>query len=268
MSSNTNTEAVVQVGPHIPWFQWEQVYWPITNTVITTFVFLILVTCLSIKARFALNKKESRLKMFFLNIIWYLDTYLSESFNDKKFARWFLPLIFWIFFIIFFWNLFWLVIDWIWASVTPTILHYMRPINSDVNTTLVLGFITVLTFIWISMKYRWVYHTAKWYLFNFSGHWIWERIINVFVWWLHLIGLPSTLASLSLRLFWNIFAWIVLIWVISYLLSTLTANLFNFWIYFSIPFWFFELFVSFIQAMVFAGLMIAYFNQNKEEGGH
>lgn len=266
MSQNSNnTEQTVEKGPHIPGFQWEEIYWPITNTTITTFLFLILVVVFSLKAKSALWKKESRLKVCLLDWIWYIDNHLKTSFWDKDFARWFLPLILWIFSIIFFGNLFWLVIDWLWASVSPTILHYFRPINSDVNTTLVLWLITVFSFIWISIKYRWLFHTAQWYLFNFTWHSFVEKIINVFVWWLHLIWIPSTLASLSLRLFWNIFAWIVLIWVITFLLSSMTQNLFEIWRYFSIPFWFFELFVSFIQAMVFWWLMIAYFGQNKEE---
>lgn len=262
--NNKNIEHT-EIGPHIPWFQGEQVYWPITNTTITTFLFLIFVIFFAIKAKCALNKKESRLKIALLDWIWLIDSYLSEAFWDKKFARSFLPLIFWIFSIIFFGNLFWLIIDWLWASISPNILQYLRPINSDVNTTLVLWTITILTFLWISIKYRWLFSTTKWYLFNFSWHWFMDKLINVFVWWLHLIWLPSTLASLSLRLFWNIFAWIVLIWVISFLLSTLTSNLFEFWRFFSIPFWFFEVFVSFVQAIVFGWLMIAYFNQSKEE---
>ena len=86
-----------------------------------------------------------------------------------------------------------------------------------------------------------------------------QKCINTFVGWLHFVGLPATLASLSLRLFGNIFAGIVLIGVISYLLATATGSLFEAGRLLAIPFWFFEVFVALIQAIVFAFLMIAYF---------
>ena len=249
--------------PHIPKIQWEQVFGPISNTNIATFVFFVIVLIFSLIAKNALKSDKSRLKSAVLNLLWILDEYMSDSFGDKKFSRYFLPLIGWIFCIILFWNLFGLVIDWAWSSISPTILQYLRPFNSDLNTTLVLAIITVFTFLWISLKYSWVWNTLKWYLFNFHWETISEKIINVFVWWLHLLSVPSTLASLSMRLFWNIFAWVVLIWVITYLWHFMSANFFEIWRIISIPFWFFEIFVAFIQAAVFMGLMISYFKQSK-----
>jgi len=92
-----------------------------------------------------------------------------------------------------------------------------------------------------------------------------EKCINVFVGWLHFVGLPATLASLSLRLFGNIFAGIVLIGVISYLMASATSFFFEIGRLVAIPFWFFEVFVALIQAIVFAFLMIAYFKGAAEE---
>ncbi len=254
-------------GPHVPAMQWEKVWWPISNTVITTFIFMLLIVVLSVMGNKALKKTNSRLKWFFINFVSFLDSHLITSFNDKKFARAFLPLIGWIFIIIFFWNLFGLVVDWsIAAFDKANISHYLRPIHSDLNTTLVLWLITVVTFLWISLKYTWVLKTVKWYIFNFHWSSITEKCINVFVGWLHFIWIFATVASLSLRLFWNIFAWIVLIWVIWYLWALMTHSLLQVGMFLSLPFWFFELFVAFIQAAVFAWLMIAYFGQSKEAG--
>jgi F-type H+-transporting ATPase subunit a len=139
--------------------------------------------------------------------------------------------------------------------------------HSDLNTTLVLAIITVISFLGISFKYVWKVKTVKSYLFNFKWANTTEKFINVFVWWLHLIWIPATVASLSLRLFGNIFAWIVLIWVITYLWAVMTESfhLLETWRLLSVPFWFFEVFVAFIQAAVFGWLMIAYFSQNKAE---
>lgn len=249
--------------PHIPTLQWEPVFWAINNTIIASFLFLILTIIFWIFAKKALNKENSRLKTSVMTFVRYLDENINSSFHDKKFSRAYLPLIWWIFFIILFWNLLGLLIDWLWSSISPNILAYLRPMNADLNTTLILAWITVISFLYISLKYVWVGHTIKWYLFNFSWDSIAEKCINVFVWWLHLLSIPSTLASLSLRLFGNIFAWVILIWIITYLWSMMSEKLFEVWRIISIPFWFFEIFVAFIQALVFMWLMISYFKQSK-----
>lgn len=256
-------ESTAHEWPHIPKIQWEQVYWPISNTNIASFTFLILVLIFSIFANRALSKKDSRLKSIVISIVSFFDKTFFDGLNDKSFARAYFPILAGISFIVFFWNIFWLLIDWLWSSISPTILLYFRPINSDLNTTLVLAGITVVTFLWISLKYVWVWNTLKWYVFNFTWSSFPEKIINVFVWWLHFISIPSTIASLSLRLFGNIFAWVVLLWVISYLGAFMSESFFEVGRVLSIPFWFFELFVAFIQAMVFMGLMVSYFKQNK-----
>ena len=160
--------------------------------------------------------------------------------------------------------MFGLVIDWLGSSVSPTLFYVLRPMHSDVNTTLVLSLITLYTLLFVSVRTHGAGSTLKSYLFNFSGHSFAEKIINVAVGWLHFIGLPATVISLSLRLFGNIFAGVVLIGVISFLLATATSSLFEVGRIFTIPFWFFEVFVALVQAIVFTGLMVAYFKQAGE----
>jgi F0F1-type ATP synthase membrane subunit a len=146
-NNETNTE--VHVGPHIPAIQWEQVSWLITNTIITTSIFFVIILIVSILWNKALkSEKKSRLKLFFINFVWFFDKYLIDSFGSKKFARNYYALVVGIFSIIFFWNLFGLIIDWLGAWVSPTILHYLRPMHSDPNTTFVLAFITITMFVW------------------------------------------------------------------------------------------------------------------------
>lgn len=190
----------------------------------------------------------------------FADTYLRDSFGDKKTARKYFPLIVGMFFIIFFGNMLGLLIDWAGMSISPTILSYLRPMHSDMNTTLILAVVTMVTYIGIQIKSHGGLHAGKSYLFNFTGNNIGEKLINVFVGWLHFIGIFATTASLSLRLFGNIFAGVVLIGIITYLGAFASSALFNFvglgaggeiGRFLSIPFWFFEVFVSLIQAIVF-----------------
>lgn len=268
MTEIQNNELQTEVhhsGPHIPKIQWETVYGPISNTNVATFVFLIFVIIFAFFAKRALKQDSSKLKTAILHILGLLDQNLTESFHGERgFARAFFSLIAGFFLIILFGNLFGLVIDWAWSSISPNILEYIRPMNSDLNTTLVLAWITVITFLGISIKYSWVWGMLKWYLFHFSGNNFIEKCINVFVGWLHLVSVPATVASLSLRLFGNIFAGVILVGVITFLGSLMSASFFEVGRFLAVPFWFFEVFVAFIQAAVFYMLMISYFNQQKE----
>lgn len=266
VTEHGDTHAEEHVGPHIPLIQWEQVWGPISNTSVTTFLFFIIVLVVSLLANRALHSpKKSRLRNFFLTLVKFFDEYLRDSFGDKAFARKHFVLVVGIFSIVFFGNMLGLIIDWIGASVSPTVLTYLRPMHSDLNTTAVLALITVIMILTITVKTQWPVATVKSYLFNFHGHNFVEKCVNVFVGWLHFIWLGATFASLSLRLFGNIFAGVVLLWVITYLGSLATQNLFEVGRVLTIPFWFFEVGVALIQAIVFAGLIIAFFNSAKAE---
>lgn len=253
-------------GPHIPLIQGETVYGAISNVTITSFIFLLIVTFVALKAKKALEKnKKSKLKLFFLTFIKFFDDQLRDAFGDKTQARKYFPVIVGMFFLILFGNLLGLIIDWFGLSVMPSVLYYLRPMHSDLNTTLVLAVITVTLLLTIQVKSHGAGSTLKSYFWNFHGESFMSKCINVFVGWLHFIGLPATLASLSLRLFGNIFAGIVLIGVISYLMANATGAVFEIGRLAVIPFWFFEVFVALIQAIVFTFLMIAYFKGASEE---
>ena len=89
-------------GPHIPTIQGEQVWGPISNTVVTTLVFTLIVIVFSVLAKKAiLSDKKSRLKLVVLSFVKYFDEFLRDGFGDKKMAREFFPLIAGFFFIIF-----------------------------------------------------------------------------------------------------------------------------------------------------------------------
>ena len=258
--------AEVHVWPHIPLIQGEQVWGPISNVSLTTMLFLLIVSITAFVANKALRKnKKSKLKLFFLTFVKFFDDQLRDAFGDKEESRKYYGVIVGMFFLILFGNLLGLVIDWFGLSVTPQILSYLRPMHSDLNTTLVLSLITVVLLIAIQIKSHGAAGTIKSYALNFHGANLMEKCINVFVGWLHAIGLVATLGSLSLRLFGNIFAGIVLIGVISYLMASATWAVFEIGRLAVIPFWFFEVFVALIQAIVFAFLMIAYFKGASEK---
>ncbi len=270
MSQHNNVEQTASSiqPPHIPEMQWEkleELYW-ISNTNIATFVFLIFTLILWIFAKRALKKKKSKLKSFFLSIIKFMDWEIRAGFGwEKKVSRKYFTLIIGLFFIVFMWNIWGLIIDWFGSSINHNILEYLRPMHSDLNTTVAMAIMVVVVFLAVGYKTHWTVWYTKSYLFNWKWGNIWEKCINVFVGWLHFIWIGSTVASLSLRLFGNIFAWIVLIWVIAYLWDLMTHNLANIWRVLTVPFWFFELFVAIVQALVFALLTMSYIAQSREK---
>jgi len=252
-------------GPHIPLIQWETVYGPISNTTLTSLLFLIIVTIVGVLAKKTLkSEKKSKLRLSILTFVKFFDDQLREAFGSKEKSRKFYPLVVGMFVLIFFGNMLGLVIDWFGLSIAPNILYYLRPMHSDLNTTLVLAIITVFIMLKVQVGSQGAVWTVKSYVFNNQWSNIMEKGIGVFMGWLHLIGIPVTAASLALRLFGNIFAWVILISVISFLTAFATGGLFEVGRLWVIPFWFFEVFVALIQAIVFSFLMIAYFKQSSE----
>ena len=254
---------------HIPAVQWDPVFTffndsiIITNTTLSTLLLLVVVIFVAIFAQIGIKTKSSRIKMFFKSYIWFFYNYLKESFEDDDFARKKIGLIVGLFTIVFVWNIMGLIIDWIGLSISINFLHYFRPMNSDLNTSWALALISVVSFLAVSVQTKWVFKALKEYLWNF--HWwnLFQKFISVFVGWLHIISIPATLASLALRLFGNILAWAILVSVITALWIMASKALFNVWILLAIPFWFFEILVSLVQAIVFTLLTIEYIKQSR-----
>lgn len=101
---------------------------------------------------------------------------------------------------------------------------YLRPINSDLNTTIVLAATTILVSQMTGIMTKGFFSHFGHYLFNFSGHSLVEKIINVPVGWIHFLGEFTRVLSLSVRLFANIFAGIALISVMAYIGSMIPLS--------------------------------------------
>lgn len=118
-----------------------------------------------------------------------------------------------------------------------------RAATADLNTTIALALIAVLSLQFYGVKYLGLGAHLKKY-FNFSNP------IMTFVGLLELIGEFSRVISFAFRLFGNIFAGEVLLAVIAFLVPVIVP----------IPFLGMELFVGFIQALVFTMLTSVFLN--------
>jgi F-type H+-transporting ATPase subunit a len=121
----------------------------------------------------------------------------------------------------------------------------LRPGSADLNTTLALGLFSVLITQYIGIQYLHLSYFKK--FFNFSSP------IMFIVGILELISEFAKIVSFAFRLFGNIFAGEVLLVVIAYIGGKL--------LFFApLPFYGLEIFVGFIQALVFSMLSLVFFN--------
>lgn len=123
----------------------------------------------------------------------------------------------------------------------PVFVPFFRSAYSDLNMTLALAVISVVaTHVFGIMTIGFFKHAHK--FFNFSSP------INFFVGILELFGEVSKMVSFSFRLFGNIFAGEVLLVVILGLVPYVAP----------LPFFALEVFVGFIQALVFSMLTLVF----------
>lgn len=124
-------------------------------------------------------------------------------------------------------------------GVKQEVIPILRPATADLNATLALGLISVIATQFIGVQYLGFSYFKK--FFNLNG-------INSFVGILELISEFAKVISFAFRLFGNIFAGEVLLVVMLFLAPLLIP----------IPFLGLEIFVGFIQAVVFAMLTMVF----------
>ena len=133
----------------------------------------------------------------------------------------------------------------------PIFVPFFRSVYADLNMTLALAVISVVsTHIFGVMAIGFFKHAGKY--FNFSNP------INFFVGILELFGEISKMISFSFRLFGNIFAGEVLLAVILGLVPYIAP----------LPFFGLEVFVGFIQALVFSMLTLVFMKVAMAEAEH
>lgn len=217
----------------------------ITNSMVLGWIVSV---CLIIA--FTLLAKRVRVKgggtsvSLFELIIEMVTSIMTDIMHDRKKAIKFSPLIITIFCFIMFNN---------WAGLLPgvgTISYHGEPLlrawTSDLTGTLALAVTSII----ILQIYTIRELNIGGYLKHFFSDKPWNPI-NIFVGVLEVLGEFTRIASLSLRLFGNIFAGEVLLVVLASITGLISPLA-------TLPFVLMELFVGFIQAFVFTTLVIVY----------
>lgn len=209
---------------------------PISNALLTTWVVMAFLSLFAIITSLRISTIPGTLQSVAEVVIEALGS-LFESIMHESYKRYF-PLLA---------TLFFFIITLNWAGLLPGVgtvgffkgeefTPLFRSGTADLNTTLALAIFVVVFIQIIGLRTFGVKYLKK--FFNFTSP------VNFFVGILELISEMSRIVSFAFRLFGNIFAGEVLLAVIAFLIPVLAP----------VPFLGLELFVGFIQALVFAML--------------
>ncbi len=217
----------------------------VTNSILTSFIVLILFLFLAIYYKEQGKKpagKRSNLYYFINFIVKMLYEFFKTVLGQEKIGSYY-PLLAAFFLFIIMQNWFGLLpgVGSLMLKLKEHDSYHYAPIfrgpTADLNTTLVLGLLSVLLTNYYSIKIL----GFKKFINRFYSL---KNPISFFVGTLEIISEFSKIISFSFRLFGNIFAGEVLLTVIAFLIPILA----------SFPFLLLEIFVGFIQALVFSAL--------------
>jgi len=269
---------LVDMESQIPWMfpHYIELFWiNFSQTLLTSLLSLVLF--LVFVAIYNFLKKKNEANIFVAMIDMLVET-MDDFFGSvsDKIPTSVKTYILFLFVYILWNNLFWLILD-MFSTVVPVLHHTFRPVSTDIYFNAMLAVFGVLWSIVYGFQNNWFHFLERYIPLN--GFWIagekpdkiWKyplwlivKILDIFlglfIWLLEFIGEFTKILSLTLRLFWNIFAWVVLLILIVW--ATMAA--------FKVPLLApllvvaMELLVSFLQAFVFALLVLIYFKMAEE----
>ncbi len=214
---------------------------PITNTILTTWIVMALLVTLALVVRKRLSLIPGALQSV-AEIVIETVYNLVKGVTGEKVGRVIFPLIMTLFIFILTAN--WLALMPGFGTITYHHVPIFRPPNSDLNTTLAMALITVFLVQVAGIVYRGI----KGYLKEF----ITPPILAPLMAPIHVISELSHILSLSARLFGNIFGGDVVLTVIFVMLPALVP----------VAFMILESLFGLIQAVIFAVLSTIYFSMS------
>ncbi|MDP1760374.1 MAG: F0F1 ATP synthase subunit A [Candidatus Woesebacteria bacterium] len=238
----------------------------ITNSLLTSWVAVLIIFTLALVIKLKLKKIPGKLQNMFEVILEGALSLVDQVTNNRKISVKIFPLVFSLFIFILVNN--WLGLLPIFGSIglvvkegaTSAFVPFLRSGTADINTTLALSIMIVL-----GSNFFGIIAIGLWKTFNkyvnikalgsiFTKAFKDPTVLIVapitfFVGLLELLGEFAKIASLSFRLFGNIFAGEVLLVSMATIFAYIVPG----------PFLFLEVFVGLIQALIFSLLATVYF---------
>ncbi|MEI7810478.1 MAG: FoF1 ATP synthase subunit a [bacterium] len=281
MENNTQITTTEQVSHEVTIYA-EPIFhigsFQVTNSLITSWLAVVIVFFLSLAIRLNLKKIPGKLQHVFEIVLGGALSLIDQITNDRKISKKIFPIVFSLFVFILINN--WLGLLPVLGSIGfiakegahSAFVPLFRSGTADINTTLALSIMIVLASNFFGMVVIGVWKTFNKYI-NIQGlAQMFVKVrkdpsvliiapINFFVGVLELLGEVAKIASLSFRLFGNVFAGEVLLASMSAIFAYLVPG----------PFLFLEVFVGLIQALIFSLLATVYFtiaSQDHSEHEH
>lgn len=249
--------------------------WPVTNAMINVWIAMALLIVVGLVIRSSASEKPGRLQNAVEMIVEGLLSFFDQATGDRAKSRKFFPVAGTFFVFILLSN--WMSLlpgtgsigVWHVAEGVREFIPLLRPANSDLNLTLVMALISIIGSQLLGIVTLGFFtHANKFIAFGT----IWKALktlnplkimialVEFMVGIIEVFSECAKIASLSLRLFGNIFAGEVLITVISSLIPALVP----------LPFMTLELIVGVVQAAVFSMLTVVYLTMATSEphGSH
>ncbi len=271
--------AVQELAPHEPTLFAETIFnfgnFPVTNSLLTSWIAVIILVIVGIALRRSLKQVPGKLQNFFESILEGALSLADQVTGSRKISERALPITLTIFLFVLLNN---------WMGIIPgvgtigqlvsheghaVLVPYLRGGTADINTTLALALLSV-----IGANIFGILSIGVWKSFNkfvnlkaLGGMFTKFRKeptilvvapITFFVGIIEIVGEFAKVASLSFRLFGNVFAGEVLLASMAALLAYGVP----------IPFLFLEVLVGLIQALIFAMLTIVYFTIAAQDHEH
>jgi F-type H+-transporting ATPase subunit a len=217
----------------------------VTNSLLLSFIILVLLGGMAIIGRKKLSLVPGIFQNIFEVVIEGLLSLMDSVFQDRHKSEKYLPLIATIFLFVLFSNWFGLL-----PGVGSIIIHgegghaatpLFRAPSADLNFTLALAVSAVIAVNVLGAAAIGVFPRLKTF-FNFSNP------IAFFIGIIELVSEFARMISFSFRLFGNIFAGEVLLTIVGFLAPYVVP----------LPFLFLEVFVGFVQALIFSMLSIVF----------
>ena len=247
---------------------------PVTNAYINSTILTIGFVVFALFMKFTMKKVPGKVQNFFEAVLEFLFSYFDRVTGNREASKRFLPIVGTLFLFILLSNWMGLLPGmgtigvWHVENGTKTLVPFFRSAGSDLNLTLAMALIAVISS-----------HLIGMFTLGFFVHWnkfiqvgsVWKAIktfspmkilvalIEFLVGFIELFSEAAKVVSLSLRLFGNIFAGEVLMTVLSSLFAYILP----------IPFMGMELIVGIVQATVFSMLTLVYLSimTTKPHGG-
>ena len=218
----------------------------ISNTLLSSWIAMLILIIMGIIIRIRIKDVPSvkSLQNFFEIIIDYLLKFINSLTGSKTLTQSIFPLIFTFFIFIISANLLGLLPGFLGAIFIESEgarISLFRSQNSDLNSTLALAIISVLSIQYFGIKRLGVKRYLKRF-FNFTNP------IKLFLGFFEILSDLNKTLSLSLRLFGNILGGEVLLMVIAFILPY----------FIPLPFMILEVFVGIVQAFIFSTLSLVF----------